>query len=185
MEWKMKSVGCTLTILAAFGLTVSQAQDQDKEPDPKKSESASYDMARRGAATVQDAYRTFITLAESQGRVKLDRNVDEMSFDEITAQLEALCLIDADWHYSAETCLRRDVMAYMACSYLGCRPGVLTGLMGMTRRYAQREMLYQRVIGPGAPATVVSGSELLSVATRVSRRAKPNRDVKLNDNEIH
>ena len=73
----------------------------------------------------------------------------------------------------------------MSASYIGCRPGVITGLCGMTRRYAHREMLYRGIIAAGAPNTLVSGSELLSVATRVARRVEPHRNVILNDNEIH
>jgi hypothetical protein len=148
-------------------------------------ELSSFGVARRGTATIEDAYRQFLSLAASHQRVVLATDVDEMSFDEVTARLETLCIVDSDWSYSANTCLRRDVLAYMTCRYLGCRPGLLTSVFGMTRRYAHREMLYQKVIAPGAPATLVSGSELLSVATRVSRRVEPRRDVQLTSDEIH
>ena len=175
------------SILATILVGAAAPGDSLSAPQPTQdaTESSARDIARQGTATVEDAYRAFLSLAASQGRVKLDQDADDLSFDEVTAQLVALCLIDPDWSYSPDTCLRRDVMAYMACSYLGCRPGLLTGALGMTRRYAHREMLYQKVIPPGAPATLVSGSELLSVASRVSRRYAPRRDVQLKDNQIH
>jgi len=174
-------VGCIATLLAVL----SVAWDQPQTPAHGESESSSYSAARRGTATVDDAYRVFLTMASNHGRVKLNGEVEELSFEEVTAHLEALCIIDSEWSYSPETCLRRDVLAYMCCSYLGYRPGVLTGAFGMTRRYAHREMLYRKIIPPGTPGTMVSGSELLSVATRVSRRVDPKRDVQLKDNQIH
>jgi hypothetical protein len=159
-----------------------------QEPDAKRTESElpSFGVARRGTATVEDAYRQFLSLAANQKRVDLSGEMDDLSFEQVKAHLEALCIIDPDWCYGPKTCLRRDVLAYMSCSYLGCRPGLLTGMFGMTRRYAHREMLYQRIIPPGAPATLVSGSELLSVATRIGRRVQPQqRDVQLTSDEIH
>src|SRR5262245_52880218 len=108
---------------------------QDKPAAERERELPSYGVSRRGTATVEDAYRQFLTMAASHGRVKLTGEVDEMSFDEVTAQLEALCTIDPSWRYAPNACLRRDVLAYMTCSYVGCRPGVLTSVCGMTRRY--------------------------------------------------
>ena len=183
MKRKMKSVACVATLLAAVSAGWAQSTGQHAGQD--ESEMRSFDTSRRGTATVEDAYRVFLELAATHGRVKLDRDVDALSFEEVTAQLEALSIIDTDWGFTANTCLRRDAMAYMACSILGCRPGLLTGMLGMTRRYAHREMLYQKIIPPGAPAMLVSGSELLSVATRVTRRIEPRRDVQLKDNQIH
>jgi hypothetical protein len=166
-------------------LSLGWGGPQDKASGSGEREMGSFGVARRGTATVEDAYRQFLSMASRQGRSHITGDVDEMSFDEVRAQLESLCLIDASWEYAPNTCLRRDVLAYMTCSYLGCRPGLVTGLCGMTRRYAHREMVYQRVIAPGAPATLVSGSELLSVVTRVSRRVDPRRDVQLTNDEIH
>jgi hypothetical protein len=179
----MRLVALVTTFL--LGAIAAAPASQDQKADKTVAESPAVAAARRGTATVEDAYRQFLSLAVTHGRAKLDRDEDELSFDEVAAQLESLCIIDPEWNYPANTCLRRDVLAYMACSYLGCRPGLVTGLLGMTRRYAHREMLYQKVIAPGAPGTLVSGSELLSVVTRVSRRVEIQRDVKLDDDEIH
>jgi hypothetical protein len=179
----MRLIALVTTLLLAA--TSGARANQDQKPDKADSEAPSFGTVRRGTATVEDAYRQFLSLAVTHGRVKLDRDEDELSFAEVTGQLESLCVIDPQWNYSPDTCLRRDVLAYMSCSYLGCRPGLITGMLGMTRRYAHREMLYQKVIAPGAPGTLVSGSELLSVVTRVSRRVEVQRDVKLDDNEIH
>ena len=167
--------------LPMIGHSAWSAQDQS-EPEPH-----SYAIARKGTATVEDAYRMFVAMAAEQGRLKLEgqRRVEAMKFEELAAQLQSLALIDPSWEYSAQDCLRRDVLAYMACSHMGCRPGLVTGMFGMTRRYAHREMLYRQIIAPGAPGTLVSGSELLSVAGRVAKRTNPHREVRLDENEIH
>jgi hypothetical protein len=158
--------------------------DAKQESGGAERSMSSYDVARRGTATVGDAYRLFLSMASSHGRVTLPSDVDELSFEQVAIELRRLCIIDSTWCYEPQTCLRRDVLAYMTCCYLGCKPGLLTSYFGMTRRYAHREMLYRKMIAPGAPATLVSGSELLSVATRVSRRLE-TRDVQLTSDEIH
>jgi hypothetical protein len=181
INFKFESRGC-LVLLAIMTLGWTP---QDRPGESVADGPPSYGIARRGTATIEDAYRQFLSMAVSHGRVRVAGEVDEMSFEEVTSELESLCIVDSSWNYSPNTCLKRDILAYMTCSYLGCRPGLLTGALGMTRRYAHREMLYQRIIPPGAPATLVSGSELLSVATRVSRRVDQKRDVQLTKDEIH
>jgi hypothetical protein len=155
------------------------AQD---EPEP-----LTYAIARKGTASVEDAYRAFVAMAVEQGRVKLDedRNAETLTFDELLAHLQAISVVDPAWTYAPDQHLRRDVLAYMCASYMRVRPGLVTGVFGMTRRYAHREMLYRQMIAPGAPATLVSGSELLSVVGRVARRTGPHSDVKLTEDEIH
>jgi hypothetical protein len=142
-------------------------------------------VADRGAATVEDGYRVFLLLAHDQGRLDDNLDVERMEFEELREQLVALCLISARWNYHPDQCLRRDVVAYMSASYVGIRPGLLTGLFGMTRRYAHREMLFRQYIAPGSPRSFVTGSELLSVATRISICVEPHQNVTLDDDEIH
>ncbi len=174
---------CTGILLVACCV----AWDAEKQASStlKEPEQSGIATARRGTATVEEAYRQFLALAVNQNRADLKQDLNGMSFEEVSAQLEALSVIDPEWSYTPQTCLRRDVLAYMCASYLGCRPGLLTSVCGMTRRYAHREMLYRQIIAPGAPATLVTGSELLSVLTRVSRLVEPRRDVQLTDDEIH
>ena len=151
---------------------------------PESPEPISFQIARHGTATVDDAYRIFVGTAIDQRRLPSQQSARALSFEPLQRLLVSLELIDPGWKLGPEDCLRRDVLAYMAASYLGCPPGLITSLFGKTRRYAHREMLYQGVIGPGAPSTLVSGSELLSVATRVARRFDLQSDVTLSDQEI-
>ena len=171
------AMSCVATLIMVPG--ASRAQD---EPEP-----FTYTIGRKGTATIEDGYRVFVALAVEQGRLKLDGKTSpgELSFEELAAHLQALSVINPKWTYAPDQHLRRDVLAYMSASYMGVRPGLLTGVLGMTRRYAHREMLYRQVIAPGAPGTFVSGSELLSVAGRVARRTGPDRNVKLTEDEIH
>jgi hypothetical protein len=173
------SVACLTIIVAA----AAAAWDDPRTASPPQP--IGYAVARQGIATVEDAYRVFVAMAVEHGRAAPEINPDEMCFEHLAATLTDLCMIDPAWTFGPADCLERDVLAYMAASYLGCRPGLVTGMFGMTRRYAHREMLYRGIIAPGAPRTVVTGSELLSVATRVARRYQPHRGVRLTENEIH
>ena len=148
-------------------------------------EPVAYDIARRGAVTVEDAYRLFAMLAQDQGRLSDELPVESMTFCELQQVLIQICVVSGKWRYCSTDCLRRDVLAYLSMRYLGYRPGLLTSLFGMTRRYAHREMVYRELIAPGSPRTIVSGSELLSVTTRVSVLVQPHEDVSLTIDEIH
>ena len=180
MIQKAGFVWCCAALVASVPAARSAQDERESEPP-------SYAIARKGTATIEDGYRTFVATAAEQGRIKLDgsRTVESLSYDDLAAQLRTLGVIDPHWEYAAHDCLRRDVVAYMACSYMGCRPGLVTGVFGMTRRYAHREMLYRQIIAPGAPGTLVSGSELLSVAGRVAKRTNPHHEVNLTPDEIH
>jgi hypothetical protein len=143
-----------------------------------------YATARRGIATLDDAYRQFLSLAVNQERIKLDRKVRELDFTEVSIKLEELGIIDGRWCYDREMCLRRDVLAYMCASYMGCRTGLFTSLCGMTRRYAHREMLYRGIIAPGTPNSYVSGTELLAIVGRVAEITETQPDPELTSEEI-
>ena len=176
MKQRTLSTTCfVVSLVLAAG--VSRAQE---EPEP-----FAYAIARKGTTTIEDAYRVFVAMAVEQGRVKLTGELAAMTFEDLAANLQAISVINPNWNYAPDQQLRRDVLAYMCASYMGVRPGLVTGVFGMTRRYAHREMLYRQVIASGAPGTFVSGSELLSVAGRVARRTGPHRDPKLTEDEIH
>ena len=159
--------------------------DDSFDLQPVDDEPLAARIARERAATVEDGYRLFLMLARDQQRVDADLDVESMTFGELREHLTALRLISSRWNYGPEECLRRDVVAYMSASYLGIRPGLLTGMFGMTRRYAHREMQFRNVVVAGSPKSVVSGSELLSVLTRISICTEPHQTVTLDDNEIH
>ncbi len=170
---------CLLSVFASFAASDQQAQA------PAKTEPPAYALARKGTATVEDAYRQFAALATGQGRLTIKGNLSDASFAEVTAHLEALGILDTSWKFDAACGLRRDVLAYMCTSYMGYRPGLITGMCGMTRRYAHREMLRRGVLPPGMPNVVVSGADLLAVISTVAERTNPNPDVLLDQNELH
>jgi hypothetical protein len=158
---------------------------QPLAPAPSGSESQGYELARRGIATVEDAYRQFLSLAANQERIKLDAKVRDMSFEDVVLKLNELCIIDSRWSYRPGDCLRRDLLAYMCTTYLGCKPGLFTGLCGVTRRYAHREMLYRGVLARGSPNSYVSGAELLAVVSRVAQLTETRPEPTLSEDEIH
>jgi hypothetical protein len=178
----------TCLLLALVGtLAIGRATWAEEPPraKPEEPEPLQAQIARHGTATLDDACRLFLSLAVEHGRVKLDRAIEGLSFDEVTTRLVEVGLICPHWTLESSGPARRDFVAYLGCNYLGFRPGVLTGLLGMTPRYAHRELQYRRIIGPGVPGGFVSGSELLSVASRVARRAAPEQDYNFSDDEIH
>ena len=146
---------------------------------------AEYSIARHGTATMEDAFRTFVAMAAEQGRVRLYIPADFMSYPDLAETMCRLGLIQRGWSFDPQQPLTREMLAYMAASYMGCRPGLLTGLLGMTPRYAYREMQFQKLMAQGSPNTLASGSELLSVATRIAARTQPQREPGLTRDEIH
>src|SRR5437773_6881436 len=86
------ATACAAVIVALLALAWDRPQEK---PDERSSETElrSYGVARRGTATVEDAYRQFLSMAANHKRVKLADEVDEMSFEEVAAQLESLSII--------------------------------------------------------------------------------------------
>jgi hypothetical protein len=91
-----------------------------------------------------------------------------MSFDNLQTVLRDAELVSGSWTFDPADGLERDLLAYLAASYLDIKPGLLTSIFGMTRRYAYREMQHRGLMIQGQPREIVSGSELLSVLTRIA-----------------
>ena len=174
-----------LTMSFVFLACLSIRADDSELFVPEADDPTIASVADHVAATIEDGYRVFLVLARDQGRLDDNLDVESMAFEELREHLAALCIISARWNYDPGQCLRRDVVAYMSARYIGIRPGLLTGLFGMTRRYAHREMIFRQYIAPGSPRSYVTGSELLSVATRIAICVEPHQNVALDDDEIH
>ncbi len=125
-------------------------------------------ISRKSRATVKDGYLVVAMLARQDGRINVGTRVEELTF----AQLRKLLIDDGvvarSWNFDPAAGLERDVLAYMAASYLNIKPGLLTSLFGMTRRYAYREMQFRGLMVQDQSKQTISGSELLSVMTRVA-----------------
>jgi hypothetical protein len=192
---RMNSTTSVLLLLATASLRCStwsdtvqaqatSAQTQQTADEPGDDEPLAYQIARRGTARWDDAFRLFLALAADQDRIKPSEEAATISFEQLTSHLRVLGVIDPTWSCAADTHLRRDVLAYMCSAYMGCRPGILTGVCGRTRRYAHRDMVYRGIIPPGPPGTFVSGPELLAVVTRVEAATSQRSDVNLKEDEI-
>lgn len=154
-------------------------------PEPEQSPPLMSVISMRPSLTVDEGYRVFLMMARDQGHFDASLDVEHMAFEDVHAHLIALCVISPKWDYEPSDCLRRDVVAYMSASYLGVKPGLLTRWFGMTRRYAHREMMFRRMIAPGSPRTIVSGTELLSVMTRIAICLDPQGGTDLDADEYH
>ena len=164
--------------IAALGLVglalpqlVGQNLPDDSEPAPYTLE-----LSRQGTATVADGYRVFVMLAQQHGQIDSDVAAVDMEFGQLQQTMIAAGWISRSWCFHSSAGLERDVLAYMAASYLDVRPGLLTSLLGMTRRYAYREMQFRRFMKSGQPHQIVSGAELLSVMTRMAIEVSDDSD---------
>lgn len=160
--------------LGLLGLALPIVVGQDP-PDPEEPVPFTLRLSRQGTATIADGYRVFAMLAQQHGRIDAEVPAGEMRFDQLRKVLHQEEIVPGSWQFDPAAGLQRDALAYMAASYLGIRPGLLTSLLGKTRRYAYREMQFRRLMKSGQPRQVVSGSELLSVMTRVA--------IEVNDDE--
>jgi hypothetical protein len=129
---------------------------------------ASVRIARLRQATVADAYLMAARLARTQGRIDAETDVDGMEFEELRALLLEQGFVAGSWTFDPAAGLERDTLAYIGASYLDIKPGLLTSIFGRTRRYSYREMQHRGLMVQGQPRQVVSGSELLSVLTRIA-----------------
>jgi len=164
-----------MTALGLVSLALSQLVGQNL---PDGSEPAPYtlELSRQGTATVADGYRVFVMLAQEHGRIDSEIPAVNMEFNQLRHTLISAGLISRSWCFHPSAGLERDVLAYMTASYLNVRPGLLTSLLGMTRRYAYREMQFRRFMKSGQPHQIVSGAELLSVMTRVAIEVSDDAD---------
>lgn len=163
----------TALVLVGWALPqlVGQNLPDDSEPVPYTLE-----LSRQGTATVADGYLVFVMLAQEHGRIDSEIPAVDMEFAQLRHTLICAGVISRSWCFHPAAGLQRDVLAYMTASYLDVRPGLLTSLLGMTRRYAYREMQFRRFMKSGQPRQVVSGAELLSVMTRVSIEVRDDAD---------
>ena len=153
--------------LLAVSLTAG-GQDSRRRSDSDAKLPSSVTLAHKPRAKVIDGYRAMARLAHQHGRIDGQVDFDTMPFAELRRLLIGEGVIDDGWGFTPMAGLERDVLAYMAASYLDIRPGLLTSIFGMTRRYSYRELQHRGMMVQGQPRQVVSGSELLSVLTRVA-----------------
>jgi len=164
-----------ITALGLAGLALPILVGQDP---PDRTEPAPYSLmlSRQGTATVADGYRVFVMLAQQQGRIDAEVPAARMRFDQLRKAMISEGLVSRFWRFDPAAGLEREVLAYMAASYLDVKPGLLTSIVGMTRRYAYREMQFRQIMKSGQPHQVISGSELLSVLTRVTIEVSDDED---------
>ena len=157
-----------LTACGLLAVTLAAAAQNPPREEPDVKLPASVEIARQRQATVADAYLLVARLARTQGRIDAETDVDGMAFEELRALLLEQGLVDGSWTFDPAAGLERDTLAYIGASYLDIKPGLLTSIFGKTRRYSYREMQHRRLMVQGQPRQVVSGSELLSVLTRIA-----------------
>ena len=119
-------------------------------------------LSSKPNATFEDACKGFAMLAGVP--------VTE-DFGEFKSQLAARKIIPAKWaeEKTAEERLTRGVMAYMVCTSLEIKGGMMMRLLGPSQRYSLRECVYLKLIARSAESKLVTGGELLAVLHRVDK----------------
>jgi len=119
-------------------------------------------LASKPNATFEDACRCMAMLVEMP--------VPE-DFSELKAQLAEKSIIPRKWleEKTAEERLTRGVMAYMVCTSLDIKGGLVMHLLGPTPRYALRECIFLKLVARSAETKLVTGAELLAVLGRVEK----------------
>jgi len=64
--------------------------------------------------------------------------------------------------------LRKGQVAYMLCKALDMKGGLWLRLLGLSQRYALRELVYERVMVPGNVQDFMSGKELISTLNQAA-----------------
>ena len=159
---------CSLMAIGLLALTLAAGAHNEPGDEPDARLPISVRIARKPKATVDDGYRLVARLAQTHGRIDAGTPVDELPFDQLQTTLLDLDLVPDSSAIDADDELERDHLAYITASYLDIKPGLLTSIFGMTRRYAYREMQHRGLMVQGQPRQTVSGSELLSVLTRIA-----------------
>jgi len=92
-------------------------------------------------------------------------------FTELKARLAAKNIIPEKWleDKAGGERLTKGVMAYMICTSLHIRGGLMMNLLGPTRRYAFRECIYLKLVARGNAKGLVTGGELLAVLGRAEK----------------
>lgn len=168
-------------------MNVAQVATQTRLKDPP----AAYTLAGKGTVTLDEALpgvHYIVIRLTPEGRARahaVDGPRFEADFNKVCTDLEHLGIIPSSWRTQRRAYLTRGKLAYMVCSILKIRPGLLTGLFGMSERYALRELSHRELMAGGPTSAYVTGAELVSVLSRVSMRLAKVAEPTIEESEYH
>jgi hypothetical protein len=115
-------------------------------------------LARQPMVTFGEACRAMLIVA--------DGDEQSGSFDARRAELESRGIVRDAWGLSATDAVDRGTLAYMIFRTCDLPAGLSMSVFGQCslgdRRYAMREVAYQRIMRPGPPYRIATGGELVS-----------------------
>ena len=74
--------------------------------------------------------------------------------------------------------LRKGLTAYMFCKALEIKGGIFLRLLGMSERYALKELVHQGMMSSGNVKDIVGGEELVSILTQAGNYMAKRRETK-------
>jgi len=178
-------------LLGLMGLSLAAMNVAQVQPRTRlKKAPATYVLAGKGTVTLEEALPVVCQVVQltPEGQAYARSHGGSAStkgFEAQCAELEALKIMPGSWRGHRTGFLTRGKVAYMACSILKVKPGLVTGLFGMSERYAHREMAHRELMAGGAVTTYVTGTELVSVLSRVSMRLTAEPGPTIEEGEYH
>ena len=175
--------------LMGFALATMNIAQVDPDTGPTRAP-AVFVLARKGTVTLAEALpavsRVVQLTPEGQAYARAHGGPGHTKdFDGLCTELVSLKIIPSGWRAERNASLTRGRLAYMVCSVLKIQPGLLTGLFGMSERYAHRELAHREVMAGGPDGKFVTGSELVSVLSRAAMRLTQEAEPVIEDDEYH
>ncbi len=128
-------------------------------------------LATAPLITVDEAFRAILILADGEDTCK--------TFEERREKLESRGIARPGWKLNPEAIIDRGTLAYMTCKICRIYGGVdmlVFGNLGVgDRRYAMRELIYEKIMDEGSAYWYVRGDEIVAVLAKADefmRRTK-------------
>lgn len=178
-------------LLGVMGLSLAAMNVAQVAPRTRlKKAPLTFVLAGKGTVTLEEAMPAICHVAQltPEGAAYARAHggaIYEKDFDGQCAAMEFLEITPASWRSQRNEFLTRGKLAYVMCKVMKVQPGLVTGLFGMTERYAHREMAHREMMAGGPDVKFVTGSELVSVLSRAAMRLSKEPEPTIEEEEYH
>lgn len=173
-------VGAAAAIVAIAGC--NQPHRDPPSVDPSTLGDIEFQSYLAGAplVTVDEAFRAILILADGQDTCK--------TFEERREKLESRGIARPGWKLNPEAIIDRGTLAYMTCKICHIYGGVdmlVFGNLGVgDRRYAMRELIYEKIMDEGSAYWYVRGDEIVAVLAKADEFMRKTKVYESTVNEL-
>lgn len=137
-------------------------------------------LASAPLVTVDEAFRAILILADGEDTSK--------TFEERREKLESRGIARPGWKLQPDAIIDRGTLAYMVCKICKIYGGVdmlIFGNLGVgDRRYAMRELIYEKIMDEGSAYWYVRGDEISSVLAKADEFMRKTKVYESTVNEL-